>query len=99
MIEYLKYAATRQLFSRQGKAKATSSRLSSVIISILNIRNKDQLINPTVVSQKIMTMLGRVRRRQEDENPDIRRSRPAKNSRTEDFYKAVMVQSQRLRLE
>ena len=46
-----------------------------------------------------MTMLGRVRRRQEDENPEIQVSRPAKNSRTEDFYKAVMVQSQRLRLE
>lgn len=46
-----------------------------------------------------MTMLGRVRRRQEDENPEIRTSRPAKNSRTTDFYKAVMVQSQRLRLE
>jgi hypothetical protein len=49
--------------------------------------------------KKIMTMLGRVRRRQEDENPEIRTSRPAKTSRTEDFYKAVMVQSQRLRLE
>lgn len=49
--------------------------------------------------KKIMTMLGRVRRRQEDENPEIHVSRPAKNSRTEDFYKAVMVQSQRLRLE
>jgi len=46
-----------------------------------------------------MTMLGRVRRRQEDENPEIQTSRPAKNSRTTDFYKAVMVQSQRLRLE
>ena len=44
-------------------------------------------------------MLGRVRRRQEDEKPEIRISRPAKTSRTEDFYKAVMIQSQRLRLE
>ena len=44
-------------------------------------------------------MLGRVRRRQEDKNPDIRSLRPAKSSRMEDFYKAVMVQSQRLRLE
>lgn len=44
-------------------------------------------------------MLGRVRRRQEEENPDIQLSRPAKTSRTDDFYKAVMVQSQRLRLE
>jgi hypothetical protein len=46
-----------------------------------------------------MTMLGRVRRRQEDENLEIRTSRLAKTSRTEDFYKAVMIQSQRLRLE
>ncbi|KAF8814965.1 hypothetical protein BYT27DRAFT_7081092 [Phlegmacium glaucopus] len=81
LIEYLKYAATRELFSRQGKKKSTSSRLSSSSL------------------KKIMTMLGRVRRRQEDENPEIRVSRPAKTSRTEDFYKAVMVQSQRLRLE
>jgi len=44
-------------------------------------------------------MLGRVRRHQEDENHRICTSRPAKTSRTEDFYKAVMVQSQRLRLE
>ena len=49
--------------------------------------------------KKIMTMLGRGCGRQEDENLEIRTSRPAKTSRTEDFYKAVMVQSQRLRLE
>jgi hypothetical protein len=49
--------------------------------------------------KKIMTMLGRVRARQEEECPDIRTSRPAKSSRSEGFYKAVMVQSQRLRLE
>ena len=46
-----------------------------------------------------MTMLGRVRRRQEDENPEICTLRPAKTSRMEDYYKAVMIQSQRLRLE
>ena len=46
-----------------------------------------------------MTMLGHVRQCQEDEKPEIRTSRPAKTSRTEDFYKAVMIQSQRLRLE
>lgn len=34
MIEYLKYAATRQLFNRQGKERSTSSRLSSVSISV-----------------------------------------------------------------
>ena len=45
-----------------------------------------------------MTMLGRVRKRQEDENPEIVHTRPYANSRTKDFYKAVMVQAQRLRL-
>ncbi|KAF8961564.1 hypothetical protein BDZ97DRAFT_1201735 [Flammula alnicola] len=81
MIAYLKYAATRQLFTRRGENKSTSSRLSAASL------------------KKIMTMLGRVRRRQEDENPDIKISRPSKDSRTQDFYKAVMVQAQRIRLE
>jgi hypothetical protein len=44
-------------------------------------------------------MLGRVRRRQTEDNPSIEQSRPAVTSRSTDFYKAVMVQSQRLRLE
>jgi len=46
-----------------------------------------------------MTMLGRVRRRQEDENPGLSLSRPAKSNRTDEFYRAVMVQAQRARLE
>lgn len=46
-----------------------------------------------------MTMLGRVHKRQEDESPEICASRPHTNSRTKDYYKAVMVQAQRLRLE
>ena len=46
-----------------------------------------------------MTMLGRICWRQEDKNQRICISRPAKTSRTEDFYKAVMVQSQLLHLE
>jgi hypothetical protein len=49
--------------------------------------------------KKIMTMLGRVRRRQVDDDPMLVQTRPAVTSRSEDFYKAVMVQSQRLRLE
>ncbi|KDR77927.1 hypothetical protein GALMADRAFT_47018, partial [Galerina marginata CBS 339.88] len=80
-IEYLKYAATRELFNTRGQKKVSTNRLSASSL------------------KKIMTMLGRVRRRQEDENQEIRISRPAKTSRTEDFYKAVMVQAQRLRLE
>jgi hypothetical protein len=46
-----------------------------------------------------MTMLGRVRRRQEDEDPTLKQTRVSKNSRTEDFFRAVMIQAQRLRLE
>lgn len=44
-------------------------------------------------------MLGRVHWCQEDGNKEIHVSRPAKSSYTEDFYKAVMVQAQRLHLE
>jgi hypothetical protein len=44
-------------------------------------------------------MLGRVQRRQVDDNPILAQTRPAGTSRSEDFYKAVMVQSQRLQLE
>lgn len=44
-------------------------------------------------------MLGRVRRRQVDDDHSIEQTRLASTSRSEDFYKAVMVQAQRLRLE
>ncbi len=46
-----------------------------------------------------MTMLGRVRGRQEDDHPELKDSRPASNSRTLEFYKAVMIQAQRHRLQ
>ncbi|PPQ83254.1 hypothetical protein CVT24_001164 [Panaeolus cyanescens] len=46
-----------------------------------------------------MTMLGRVRRRQEDTDPSLITKRPAKNSHTDDFFRALMVQAQRYRLE
>jgi hypothetical protein len=49
--------------------------------------------------KKIFTMLGRVRRRQVDDNPSLDQMRPAMTSRCLDFYKSVMVQAQRLRLE
>lgn len=44
-------------------------------------------------------MLGRVRRRQVDDNPNLEASRPASNSRSGDYLKALMVEAQRLRLE
>ena len=46
-----------------------------------------------------MTMLGRIRRRQCDDDPTLQARRPASTSRSQDFYKALMVESQRLRLE
>lgn len=54
---------------------------------------------PQASLKKIVTMLGRVRRRQIDDNPALEQLRPAVTTRSTDFYKAVMVQSQRLRLE
>ena len=46
-----------------------------------------------------MTMLGRVRRRQVDDDPSLGTTRPSDSPRVKDFYKAVMIQSQRMRLE
>jgi hypothetical protein len=44
-------------------------------------------------------MLGRVRRRQEDDDSSLKQTRPAMTSRCTDFYKAVMIEAQRFRLE
>ncbi|PBK85338.1 hypothetical protein ARMGADRAFT_562546 [Armillaria gallica] len=44
--------------------------------------------------KKIMTMLGHVCGRQEDDHPELKDSWPASNSRTLEFYKAVMIQVQ-----
>jgi hypothetical protein len=49
--------------------------------------------------KKIMTMLGRIQRRQIDNDPTFDQMCPAVTSRSTDFYKAVMVQSQQLWLE
>ena len=49
--------------------------------------------------KKHMTMLGRVRRCQIDDDPSLEQTRPAFTSRTMDYYKALMVEAQRLRLE
>jgi hypothetical protein len=62
------------------------------------------LINPELNApqsslKKIMTMLGRVRRRQVDDDTLLETTRPSDTSRVKDFYKAVMIQSQRMRLE
>jgi len=49
--------------------------------------------------KKTMAMLGRVRRRQVDDDPPLEHARPAFTPRISDFYKALMVQAQRLHLE
>jgi hypothetical protein len=46
-----------------------------------------------------MTMLGRVRRRQADDDPTLDGRRPASSTRGSDFCKALMVEAQRLQLE
>jgi hypothetical protein len=46
-----------------------------------------------------MTMLGRVRRCQADDDPTLDGRRPASSTRGTDFCKALMVEAQRLRLE
>ncbi|KAF8590847.1 hypothetical protein K439DRAFT_1611762 [Ramaria rubella] len=49
--------------------------------------------------KKIMVMLGRVRRCQEEDNLNLTLSRPAHTSRTKDFLKSVMVEAQRLQMD
>ncbi|OBZ66313.1 hypothetical protein A0H81_13774 [Grifola frondosa] len=49
--------------------------------------------------KKVMTMLGRIRRRQCDDDPTLDQRRPAFSTRSADFYKAVMIQAQRVRLD
>ncbi|KAH8977851.1 hypothetical protein EDB92DRAFT_1821996 [Lactarius akahatsu] len=83
-IHYLKYATTRCLLTKGGKEKETDERLSAC---------------PTHQSlKKIVTMLGRIRRRQQDSNPDLVQDRPASNYRCQDYIKSVMVEARRLRI-
>lgn len=44
-------------------------------------------------------MLGHVRRCQANDDPTLDGQRPASSTRGSDFYKALMVEAQRLRLE
>ncbi|KAH9000115.1 hypothetical protein EDB92DRAFT_1812540 [Lactarius akahatsu] len=58
------------------------------------------LNTPTQQSlKKIVTMLGRIRRRQEDSNPDLVQSQPASNSRCQDYVKSIMVETRRLQIQ
>lgn len=99
-IAYLKYAATRSLFTPNGSTKNSTQRLSSVgrfASQTLPTLNWGGPLQASL--KKIMTMLGRVRRRQADDDPTLEQARPAFTNRSTDFYKAVMVQAQRARLE
>jgi hypothetical protein len=44
--------------------------------------------------KKVMTMLGRVRHHQVDDDPTLDGRRPASSTHGSDFYKALMVEAQ-----
>ena len=46
-----------------------------------------------------MVVLGRIRRRQVDQNPELDQLRPAKTTRVNDFFKATLVNATRAQLE
>ena len=46
-----------------------------------------------------MVILGRIRRWQVDENPELELLRPAKTTRVNDFFKAILVHATRAQLE
>ncbi|KAF8259984.1 hypothetical protein EI94DRAFT_1812326 [Lactarius quietus] len=81
MIHYLKYAATRCLFTKQGREKESDECLLAQSL------------------KKIVTMLGRIWRQQQDSDPSLVQSRPASNSRCQDYIKSVMVEARCLRIQ
>ena len=97
MIHYLKYAATRRLLTKRGKEKETDDWLSAVSPRPFTSKLVLTLLQQSL--KKIVTMLGRIRRRQQDSDPNLIHTRPATNSRCQDFIKSVMVQARRLRIE
>lgn len=48
--------------------------------------------------KKIMTMLGRVRRRQYDDDPSLLDSRPAESIRSREVFNALMTEAERIRM-
>ena len=49
--------------------------------------------------KKIVVMLGRVRRRQYEDDRTLDQRRPAKSSRVDDYYKAIVAEAARLQFE
>ncbi|KAF8257292.1 hypothetical protein EI94DRAFT_1709286 [Lactarius quietus] len=81
VLKTYKYAATRCLFTKQGREKESDERLSAQSL------------------KKIVTMLGRIQRRQQDSDPSLVQSCPASNSRCQDYIKSVMVEACHLRIQ
>ena len=103
-MAYLKYTATRRLLMTTGQDQDQNcGRLSSVSVDLrtLSLVLLALLTEPFDQSslKKVMTMLGRVRRRQVDDDRTLDTSRPASSNRSSEFYKALMVEAQRLQLE
>jgi hypothetical protein len=102
-MEYLKYAATRRLLTSAGHEQNGNDRLSPVststsgLFTLTNVQLTLYFFQASL--KKIMTMLGHVRRRQADDDPTLDSRRPPSSTRGSDFYKALMVEAQRLRLE
>lgn len=101
-MEYLKYAATCRLLTSVGREQNGNDRLSpvsdsfslgSVVFSLTIVT----IIRSQASLKKIMTMLGRVRRCQADDDPTLDGQRPASSMRGSDFCKALMVEAQQLR--
>ena len=98
-MEYLKYAATRRLLTSAGREQNGNDRLSPVSIGSVFSSTTINIIFFQASLKKVMTMLGRVRHRQADDDPTLDSRRPPSSTRGSDFYKALMVEAQRLRLE
>ncbi|KAH9037627.1 hypothetical protein EDB85DRAFT_587592 [Lactarius pseudohatsudake] len=96
-IHYLKYAATRCLLTKRGKEKETDERLSAVCERSCPFACL--ILSALPSNHSRVTMLGRIRRRQQDTNPDFVQGRPAINSRCQDYIKSVMVEARRLRIQ
>lgn len=100
VCQYLHYSATRSLFSKHGGGFVSNSddHLSSV--SVFVCCHTFCQYSPLQSSlKKIMTMLGRVRARQEAENPTLHTERPCFTEQTRQYQKALMITAQRQKLE
>ena len=103
-MAYLKYAATRQLLMAMGQDQDQDcSQLSSVSVDL----GTSSSVLPALLTEpfdqsslkKVMTMLGCVRRCQVGDDQTLDISCPASSNHSSEFYKALMMEAQRLQLE